>query len=140
MARRSRSSIALAVQAAELAFAVPEVVAHRLLRIASVGSRPSADDWTELWLMSAEKIAAFNESWNAMLWEAFCANLSLALSLAPNIWFPSPGVIRSPRAAARRLERTALAILAKGVAPVHRRAVANARRLRHKHAKRGFGS
>jgi hypothetical protein len=113
----------------ELGFAVPQVVAHRLMRIAAAGSRPSARDWSEFWLMGAEKIDAFSESWNAMLFELFRANLAFALSFGPSLWFPLPLTARSTRARTRHFERAALATLAKGVAPIHRRAVANARRL-----------
>jgi len=129
--RRSRNSTALAIQAMELGFAIPQVIAHRLMRIAAAGARPSARDWSELWLMGAEKIDAFNESWNAMLLELFRSNLLFALSFGPHLWF-RPMTARSSRAATRHFQRTALAALAKGVAPVHRRAVANARRLGRK--------
>jgi hypothetical protein len=127
--RRSRNSRALAIQSMELAFATPQVVAHRFLRIAGAGSHPSARDWSEFYLMSAEKVAAFTESWNAILWELFRANLALTASLGPSFWLRSPFATRWSRATRRHFERTALAVLAKGVAPVHRRAVANMRRL-----------
>ena len=79
--------------------------------------------------MGAEKIAAFGESWNAMPCEVFRANLAFALSFGPQWWFGRPTVRSASRAAKRHLERTAMAALVKGVAPVRRRAVANARRL-----------
>ena len=68
--------------------------------------------------MSTEKVAAFYESWNAMLLALLRANLTLALSPFQLWWFPAQGL------------RTGLAILGHGLAPVHRRATANARRLR----------
>jgi hypothetical protein len=128
--RRTRNSVALAIQGMELGLAVPQVVAHRLLRIVAAGSRPSAHHWREFWLMGTEKIAAANESWNAMLLEVFRANLEFALSFNPYLWLRVTRTMRSSKAAARHIERAALAVLTKGVAPVHGRAVANARRLR----------
>ncbi len=80
--------------------------------------------------MGAEKMAAFYESWNAMLIEIFRSNLALSLWLARFFWFRWPVASRSSRTAASRFQQAALAVLAKGVAPVHRRAVANAKRLR----------
>jgi hypothetical protein len=77
--------------------------------------------------MSGEKISAFYESWNAMLVAACRANLQFVLS-APawsTLW-----VKRSHRAGMAKLQRTALDILASGAAPIHRRAVGNAKRLR----------
>jgi hypothetical protein len=120
----------LATQAMELGFAVPQVVAHRMMRMAIAGSRPSADDWNEFWLMGAEKLVAYSESCNAMLLELLRANAAFALSFGPAWWLRLPFSAHSARARTRRhVERTALAALAKGIAPIHRRAVANARRL-----------
>ena len=78
--------------------------------------------------MGTEKIAALNESWRAMAVQAFWENQKLALSFAQALWFPwyRPGA-RKP--AARQLNNAALGILGEGVAPIHRHAVANAKRL-----------
>lgn len=133
---RRRNTATFATQAMELGFAVPQVVAHRLMRMAAAGSRPSAGDWNEFWLMGAEKIVAYGESCNAMLLEVFRANWAFALSFGPQWWFRLPLSAHSSRARTRRhVERTALAALAKGIAPIHRRAVANARRLGRAHWK-----
>ena len=80
--------------------------------------------------MSTEKVAAFYESWNAMLVEITRANVELSLSSAR--WFLSglPATLQSSRTgAAAHVQRAAIGILGKGLAPVRRRAVANARRL-----------
>lgn len=112
-----------------LALAAPEVMAHRLTRMALVGPTPSQRDWEEFLLMWTEKVAAFYESWHAMYLEMFRANLSLALS---PIWFA--GSIPTGRRAHDHLtahgRRAAVAILGAGLAPLHRRAAANAKRLR----------
>ena len=128
--RRRRNSVSLAIQAMELGFAVPQVIALRLMRIAGAGANPSARDRREFRLMGTEKIAASVESWNAMLWELLRANLNLAFTLSPLWWFGSPFAARSVRAMQRHFSGAAMAALAKGVAPIRRRAVANARRLR----------
>lgn len=78
--------------------------------------------------MGAEKIAAFYESWTAVSAEILRANLQLWLSPARLFWLSFPAGKRSSSAAAR-LQRTAIAVLGEGVAPFHRRAVANAKRL-----------
>ena len=64
--RRTRKTPSIARQAAELAVAVPQVIAHRLTRLALAGPAPSARDRREFQRMGAEKAAAFAESWNAM--------------------------------------------------------------------------
>jgi len=85
--RRGRSSRATR-QAIELAFAVPQVVAHRALRLANAGPAPSVRDQREFWLMGFEKALAFNQSWYAMFAEAGRINQQIALSALRAVWFP----------------------------------------------------
>ena len=127
--RRNRKTKSFALQAAELAVAVPQVVAHRVTRMAISGASPSARDRKEFHRMGTEKFAAFNESWNAMAVQAFRANQQLALAFMRSLWYPWAGRRPSVRATSMRLNNAALGILGKGMAPVHRRAVANAKRL-----------
>ena len=127
--RGRRKSKPLAVQAAELAFAVPQVIAHRATRMAMAGASPSARDRKEFRRMGTEKVAALTESWNAMAVEAFLANQQLAISYMQSLWFPWLSPKSSAKSASRRLSNAALGILGEGMAPIHRRAVANARRL-----------
>jgi hypothetical protein len=129
MARRSRSQ-ALATQAAELAFAAPRVVAHRLGRMALAGARPSARDRREFTRMGSEKSDAFAESWLAMGATAWRLQLDFWLSCW-GLGF-SPWLGRGGKRTLNSLadsQRAAVDILASGLAPVHRRAVANAKRL-----------
>jgi hypothetical protein len=114
------------VQAAELGVAVPEVVAHRVVRMALAGSSPSAADREEFFRMSAEKISAFYESWNSMYLAVYRANLQWFLS--PPAW--STAWLSQGHRAGAKVQQAALDILASGVDPIHRRAVSNARRLR----------
>ena len=75
--------------------------------------------------MGTEKILAANEAWNAMALQAVLENQRLALSFMQSLWFPS---VRR-ESAAMQLSNAALGVLGKGMAPVRRRAVANAKRL-----------
>lgn len=79
--------------------------------------------------MSTEKIAAFNEAWSAMALQAVLEGQKLMTSF----WFPWA---RPRSSLPRQLNDAALSILGKGVAPVRRRAVANAKRLRRVKRKR----
>lgn len=108
MTRKSQQTQRIARQLTELAFAAPQVVAHRTLRMAAAGSAPSPRDQAEFMRMGTEKVAAFYQSWAAM-W----------LSM----W-------TMPFGFARSLSAAMLGVAGAGLAPVHRRAVANARRLR----------
>ena len=98
------------LRAAELALAVPQVVSHRVARMAAAGPWPGARDRREFHRMGSEKVAAFHESWTAMWWQAWRAQMQFATAWMQ--WWSWP---------ARIAEH--------GLKPVHRRAVANARRL-----------
>lgn len=115
--RRTRKS--LAAQAIALGIAAPQVIAHRAARM----------DRKEFHRMGTEKIAAFSEAWSAMAMQAFLENQKLALSLMQSFWFPWAHPRSSASSVSRRLNNAALSILGKGVAPIRRRAVANAKRL-----------
>lgn len=126
--RKARGSRSLAVKAAELAFAVPQVVAHRITRMALSGPKLSARDRKEFERMVAEKNAAFVESWIAMTARAAVPTQALAASFFRSFLSVARGKKPSPTAAAQ-LGRAALDVLGKGFEPVHRKAVANAKRL-----------
>jgi hypothetical protein len=126
--RRIRKSRSLAAQTVELGFAVPQVIAHRAARMVIAGASPSARDRKEFHRMGTEKITALNEAWTAMGVQAFRANQELALSFMQSLWFPWARP-RSVKSASRQLSNAALGILGKGMAPLRRRAVANAKRL-----------
>jgi hypothetical protein len=110
-ARRRHS---LARQSHELALAVPQVVTHRLARLALAGPMPNARDRREFHGMVQEKVHAFWQSWFAMGWAA--------LETMQQSWIAWLQGARMP------LLDTQM-ILSRGLAPVHRRATANARRL-----------
>ena len=100
----------------------PEVVALRSARMLAAGLNPSAADRRELRRMSTEKTLAFWESMNAMGWQVLRANQDYALFAMRQWWSPWLSPWQMASAASKVLE--------KGLAPVHRRAAANARRLR----------
>jgi hypothetical protein len=123
--RPRRRSKSLAAQSIDLGFAVPQVIGHRIARMMIAGGSPSARDRRELHRMGTEKILAANEAWNAMAIQTVLENQKLALSLMQSLWFPW----MQSETAAMQLSNAALDILGKGLAPVRRRAVANAKRL-----------
>ena len=128
--RRQRAKTSsVAVQAAELALAAPQVIAHRLARIALAGPRLSERDRKEFALMVAEKNAAFGEAWQAMASHGARANQALAASFFQSFLGVAHGKRPSPARSAAQLHHAALGVLGKGLAPLHRKAVANAKRL-----------
>ena len=115
--RRRRRSKSLAAQTLELGMAAPQVIAHRMARM----------DAAEFQRMGTEKMAAAGEAWVAMATQAFVENQKLALSFMQSMWFP--WMRPTPKSVSRQINQATAAILGKGLAPVRRRAVANARRL-----------
>ncbi len=127
--RPARKTKSIAAKAAELAVAVPQVVAHRVARMAIAGPTLSERDRKEFERMVAEKHTAFSEAWQAMATQSVRANQALAASLMRSAWSPSAARKPTPAKVAAQLHKAALGVLGKGLAPVHRKAVANAKRL-----------
>ncbi|WP_088281794.1 polyhydroxyalkanoate granule-associated phasin [Ideonella sp. A 288] len=126
-APRLRKSQSVTSQAAELAMAVPQVVVHRMTRLAMAGPNVSARDRKEFQLMVEEKQAAFTEAWQAMATQSLHAQGQLAASFMQSLWTPA-----SPHSAtslATQMHDATMGVLGKGIAPMHRKAVANAKRL-----------
>ena len=88
----------------------------------AAGVNPSARDRREFERMGTEKVLAYWESMNAMGLEMAKAQQQYALRAMLQCWTPW----LSPWSAAASATR----VLEKGLAPVHRRAAANVRRLR----------
>ena len=120
----ANSSKSLPTLASELAYAAPQVITHRLTRLALAGANPSARDQREFYRMGAEKVEAFYESWNAMLLQTLQVNQRLLFSF----WFPWAAQ-SSSQSPVEQLEQAATQILTSGLKPVHKRAVSNAKRL-----------
>jgi len=78
--------------------------------------------------MGTEKAMAFAESWNAMAVQSLRANYNLATWFWRSYWrwwfYGKPSTLTSSQ-----LRSAAYGILNRGIGPVHRRAVANAKRL-----------
>ncbi len=127
--RSTRKARSITTKAAELAIAVPQVVAHRVTRMAVAGPTLSERDQKEFILMLAEKSTAFAQAWQAMATQYMRANQALAASLRRSILSSSPRNKPSFRKVAAQLQGAAIDVFDKGLAPVHRKAVANAKRL-----------
>ena len=132
-----RKALRLNKQTAELMTAAPQVVAHRITRMALAGNKPSASDQREFHLMSAEKVDAFGESWRAMGLQLWKSQSQLAASMMQG-WGAgaSAGAALSPLGPfAAAWQAATLDILSQGMRPVHRRATANAKRLGRKRSR-----
>jgi hypothetical protein len=149
MVRKSRSTTASLQKLAELSIAAPQVVAIRTARMMAAGAQPDARDRAEFARMSTEKVQAFWESMFGMGRQMILTNqeyASRAFSQWTRVWMTpwwlnasllkSGGLPRFPRWSGsllptRTQQRRAISkVVAKGLAPVHKRATANARRLK----------
>jgi hypothetical protein len=125
--RRQRKPVQrLAAQSVELAWAAPQVVMHRLARMASAGGSPSARDRREFSRMGSEKVLAFYQSGAAFWVQLLRLQIQWSQSLMAMGWAMAFGV--RPRASSRAASDAAR-LAAAALAPLHVTAVANARRL-----------
>jgi hypothetical protein len=119
-AKRAPRATAIAVKFAELGLAAPQVIAHRLTRMALAGPKPNARDRKEFTAMVVEKQLAFAQAWIGMFAEGARLQQQLALSLLMGA---------TPRQRAAQVKSAASRMASTGIAPVHRKAVGNAKRL-----------
>jgi hypothetical protein len=101
-----------------------------MVRMMSAGARTSAPDRREFQRMRTEKTAAFTESWVAMYLAAFRINQEIALSMLRLWWNPWLAGAPSSLQYLKRMQNATVDIATKGIAPIRKRAVANARRLK----------
>jgi len=103
----ARHAAGAARKSMEIGIAAPQVIAHRLTRMALAGPRPSERDLREFTGMWLEKPAAFGQAFLAAWLQFVRHQWSFGASLWPAMF----------------------AITNAAIAPVHSKAVANARRL-----------
>ena len=124
----------------ELAAAAPAVIALRSARMMAAGAAPTAADRREMSRMVTEKVGAFSQSWWLMASQQQRAFVQAWVAMAQAWWAPWLRIASahpfSPvpaghdlRTLQRRLQRAQAAVLASGLAPLHRTATANLRRL-----------
>jgi hypothetical protein len=149
-----------ALSAGEMMLSAAQVVGHRVPRLAAAAAHPyeplSARDHAEFTRMVAEKGMAFGESWMAMsmpfwfnaaglgmrlqtlTWQSWLRNLQgmTAGAMPGSSATSSRGAVRravlAQATAAAHMSDAAGKLATRGLAPVHRRAKANARRLARK--------
>src|SRR3982751_2504629 len=118
--KRTPPAIATAVKLVELGCAAPQVIAHRLTRMALAGTTINARDRKEFSGMVMEKQTAVAQSWTGMFAEGVRLQQQLALSLFTGA---------TPRQHAAWAKSAASRMASSGLEPFHRKAVANSKRL-----------
>lgn len=116
----ARRSTRTAGQLAELSAAIPQVVAHRLTRMALSSPTPSVRDRKEFTGMVIEKQVAMFQAGMATLLEAWRWQQNFAMALLTG------ASARQHHAAA---QSAAVRMAGSAIGPFHRKAVANAKRL-----------
>jgi hypothetical protein len=117
------------LQSIEIAHAAPQIIVHRISRMALAGPMPSMRDRKEFQLMGAEKLAAMVESWNAMALATGLVIQTTAIQYMVSMMVSTPFTLIALRPTASELRAASPCILSEGIAPIHRRVMANARRL-----------
>ena len=138
-------------EASEMFKATTQVVRHRTTRMAMAGPMPNARDRHEFSLMSREKVEAASESVQAMgssfvnlsmalametgkqMWAASAATVALGSSRTPTQWLERQAALMKITtecpAHPLQLASSAAHLVQDGLAPIHGRATANAKRL-----------
>lgn len=124
--QNSRSRQRIARQFSELALAAPQVVLQRTGRMARAGFSRSAADRAEFTHMTSEKVFAFWQSWAGMWTAAAVLQMEFVFALPSATLSAMQG--RNVYTLARASD-SAVRIMTAGLGPVHRKAVANTRRL-----------
>jgi hypothetical protein len=113
----------------ELAVAVPQVVAHRATRMALAGPLMSERDRQEFQRMMSEKQAAFAQAYWEMGLQMFRVNLQLSSTVFSALLSPFSLTAPSVASVMAQAQHGFGAVIGKGLTPLHRTAVSNARRL-----------
>jgi hypothetical protein len=116
----ARRAAGTALQLAELSVAAPQVIAHRLARIALSQPNLSTRDRQEFAGMIMEKQAAMFQAWMAVVLETLRWQQAVALALLTGA---SAGQHHATATSA------AMRMASGALGPFHRKAVANAKRL-----------
>lgn len=124
---RTDDTLRLARQIAEINTVVPGIIASRLMRMATAGTQPSRSDRNELTRMSSEKWQAASQS----AVEATMFLFNLQMEAMQSFWqaamVPWLGIqVRTGSPGSNR----GAGLMTAALAPYHRIATANARRLR----------
>jgi hypothetical protein len=124
---RTDDTLRLARQIAEINTVVPGIIASRLMRIAWAGTQPSRSDRNELTRMSSEKWQAASQSAVAATMFLFNLQMEATQSFWQAAMFPWLGT-------QARQDNTGsnpgAGLMTAALAPYHRIATANAKRLR----------
>lgn len=107
----------------DIAVGAPQVIAHRLARMAAAGASPSSRDRIEFHRMGHEKLVAAQHSWIAMWTQAF--------SMQQTMWLSWMRACATPWTATsfRSSPPAWLGVWSAGLAPIQRTVNANVRRL-----------
>lgn len=127
--RRRSSASRVASQLGSLSLAAPQVVAHRVSRMAMAGPFPSARDQREFTGMVVEKQLAFAQSLTHMWFAGTQVQQELMLAWVRGVfssqWMnPAFNVDLTHKA-----HKGGMSVLSRGLAPIERKAASNARRL-----------
>ena len=124
--KRIDETARLGRQIAEINAVVPGIVSRRVMQVAWAGASPSRSDRTEMSRMSSEKWQAASQSMMAMTTFAMQQQMAMTQSFWQAVWAPWMGL---PVSRGLPASNPVAGMLSAGIAPYHRIATANARRL-----------
>jgi D-serine deaminase-like pyridoxal phosphate-dependent protein len=117
----------VAAQATDLVPDSPNVMDRQFPGLAI--AVPSACDRGQMRFTGADALAALTECWNALAMQTLQANQDLACSFIRSFWFPGASSVRPSADRAALRPGGAVMRAHEGIAPLYRRAAANAGRV-----------
>jgi hypothetical protein len=128
--RRSTAKHSIPNQAFDIAWATPLVMTLRIFQMATAGVAPSSKDRKEFDRMWSEKLMAYSESWAAMTTEWIRLQQE-SLPMLASCWLnPWAGfAYDSSHWNMHQPDHLSQRLLSQGLAPIHKRVTANAKRL-----------
>lgn len=127
--RQNSSASRVATRLAQLSNDVPQVVAHRVSRMATSGPMPSARDRKEFNDMVVEKPMAFAHSYMAMWMAGLQVQQTFWTSISRAMLQPPWVGLKTHTDAIHRAGQGGWFVLDQGIGPIQRQASSNARRL-----------
>lgn len=127
--KHRRQSTTLARKTTEAAISSPQVIRHRLTRMALAGANPGNRDKKEFHGMITEKYVGFTKAWFAMGVATIRANLVISGFMVTGFFNPFSRNKFSVFALAGKVQEESMNVLNKGLTPLHKKVVSNSKRL-----------
>lgn len=129
---KAKTTQKLSQQALDMSLSVPFVMTQRMMQMATADWPLSTKDKKEFTRMGSEKVLAFGEAWFAMAAKTWQTQFMLAQQLMLGALGPNANYLKMAQTAQTKSLENMQRVMVAGVAPIHAKTGANAKRLKAK--------